>query len=136
MESGDLPALEALLPHLGYHVTLAELTARYERARNSPEHAFLVTEGAGVTGWAHVFGVRLLESAGYAELGGIVVAPEHRRQGIGKGLVAACAQWARSRGFQRLRLSSGVHRDEAHRFYEAFGFHKAKAAYAFEMTLA
>ena len=48
----------------------------------------------------------------------LAVSPEHRSQGVGKGLLDAAKSWARERGATHLELDSGEKRDDAHRFYE------------------
>jgi GNAT superfamily N-acetyltransferase len=45
--------------------------------------------------------------AGFAMLAAMWVEPERRRQGIGRALVEAAAEWARERGVQQLRLWVG-----------------------------
>ena len=48
----------------------------------------------------------------------LAVDPERRSEGIGKALLDAAKDWARSRGASHLELDSGDGRLEAHRFYE------------------
>ena len=48
----------------------------------------------------------------------LAVAPEHRSQGIGAGLLTAAKDWAREAGATHLELDSGIDRVDAHRFYE------------------
>ena len=48
----------------------------------------------------------------------LAVSPEHRSQGIGKGLLDAAKHWARERGGTHLELDSAETRVDAHRFYE------------------
>jgi GNAT superfamily N-acetyltransferase len=50
-------------------------------------------------------------------------------------LVGACEAWAADAGFERVRLRSGVHRDDAHAFYRRIGFEQSRASYAFERSL-
>ncbi len=48
----------------------------------------------------------------------LAVSPQHRSQGVGKGLLDAAKEWARERGASHLSLSSAESRADAHRFYE------------------
>jgi GNAT superfamily N-acetyltransferase len=48
----------------------------------------------------------------------LAVADDHRSLGIGKRLLDAAKDWARSRGATHLELDSGETREAAHRFYE------------------
>lgn len=51
----------------------------------------------------------------------LYVAPEVRRQGIGRALLEEAEQRARDRGCHRLQLESGYRRAEAHHMYRQFG---------------
>ena len=75
---------------------------------------------------------RRLESVGYAEIGGLVVAATHRRQGIGRALADAAGQWARSMGHGRVRVRTNVIRQEAAAFYGSLGFDLRKQQKVFE----
>ncbi|MBY0443834.1 MAG: GNAT family N-acetyltransferase, partial [Burkholderiales bacterium] len=75
----------------------------------------------------------MIASDGYAEISALVVHTTLQRSGIGKALVSHAKKWAQSQGHERLRLRSGLHRENAHLFYEAIGFSKKQASYAFEI---
>jgi GNAT superfamily N-acetyltransferase len=80
--------------------------------------------------------VRNLSTSGYAEIMELAVREDWRGRGAGSALIVAAKEWAQRNGFARLRLRSGVHRTEAHAFYERLGFSRSRASYAFEQTLA
>ena len=96
------------------------------------QEAFVAEVDGAIVGLCQVQGVRLLVSDGYAEIQALVVAAACQGQGLGRSLVAHACEWAFARGYERVRLRSGVHREAAHAFYEHLGFEKAKASYAFE----
>jgi GNAT superfamily N-acetyltransferase len=48
----------------------------------------------------------------------LAVHPDHRSAGLGKALLDAAKDWARSRGATHLELDSAETRADAHRFYE------------------
>ena len=50
-----------------------------------------------------------------------VVLPSHRSRGIGKALLEAAADWARTHGCTHIQLNSFNSRVDAHRFYVASG---------------
>ncbi len=50
---------------------------------------------------------------------GVFVDPAHRRQGIGKALMAALINWSRAQGFGRLELRSS---DSGQPLYQSLGF--------------
>lgn len=83
---------------------------------------------------SQVQGVRLLASAGYAEVQALVVASAYQGRGLGAGLLRHTVDWAFARGYPWVRLRSGVHRVAAHRFYRARGFTQARASHAFELV--
>ena len=64
-----------------------------------------------------------------AWLAELYVDPARRRRGAARALVDACVQEARRRGCRRLVLESATHREDAHAFYEAYGFEHAARRY-------
>lgn len=133
MRDADCHAVAALLPDLGYSATPDQLQVRLTALREWPhQEAFVAEMGGALIGLYQIQGVRLLASEGYAEVQALVVAASHQRQGIGNGLLQHACDWANALGYARVRLRSGIHREAAHRFYEAAGFSGSKASYAFE----
>lgn len=136
MVAEDADAVATLFPDLGYSATTAQVRERYSQIVKRPNNAlFIAAQDDKIVGWVHVYGVRLLESEGYAEIGGIVIRSAWQRQGIGTQLIQRAERWAFEHNYLRVRLRSGVHRSEAHCFYEALGYSKSKASYAFELDL-
>ena len=133
MQSSDAIAVAALLPDLGYSASPAEIAARLAALREWPDQeAFVACEGAAVVGFCQVQGVRLLASNGYAEVQALVVAQASQRRGVGSTLLEHAVQWAFGRGYERVRLRSGMHREDAHGFYAQRGFVQSRASLAFE----
>jgi GNAT superfamily N-acetyltransferase len=52
----------------------------------------------------------------------LAVKAEARGKGVGKALVAAAEAWAWGAGAQRMEVTSGDHRPDAHMFYQAVGY--------------
>ncbi len=50
------------------------------------------------------------------------VAPEHRGKGIGKYLVSWAADWARSKGYRKIKLEVADSNPRARHIYEELGF--------------
>lgn len=133
MRDADCHAVAALLPDLGYNATPAQMQARLTALREWPhQEAFIAAVGDVIIGLCQIQGVCLLASEGYAEVQALVVAASHQRQGIGHALLQHASDWAYGLGYERVRLRSGIHREAAHRFYEAAGFSRSKASYVFE----
>ncbi len=132
----DLEAVSALCDELGYPTPVNTLQTRLAAiAAQGAGHGLFVAQDKGqVVGWVHIYGVRLLDSPGYAELGGLVVSQKARRGGWGRALVEAAQQWALQEGFGRLRLYSGPQRLDAHRFYRRLGFEE-KHPHMFQLHL-
>ncbi|HUR83008.1 MAG TPA: GNAT family N-acetyltransferase [Thermoanaerobaculia bacterium] len=132
----DSPAIASLAGELGYPCDAAAMRVRLEGLLRSDDDAVLVAvSGVAVVGWAHVSAVRLVESDAYAELRGLVVAQSLRSHGFGAGLLDAAEEWARSRGFARLRVRSNVTRERTHAFYLRHGYTIAKSQEVFDKTL-
>ena len=134
LASTDAAAISALLPDLGYEATAEQLVQRLGGLREWPDQdAFVAVVDGAIVGLCHVQGVRLLVSDGYVEIQALVVSAACQGLGIGKQLVAHACGWAFTRGYERVRLRSGVQREAAHAFYAHLGFERAKASYAFEL---
>jgi GNAT superfamily N-acetyltransferase len=63
----------------------------------------------------------------------LVVDPDRRSEGIGKGLLDAAKDWARERGATHLELDSAETRLDAHRFYEREAPSWRSVSYAWEL---
>ncbi len=133
MSATNAEEVATLLPDLGYAATPSQIAQRFSVLIARPDNVcFVALYQDKIVGWVHAHGVRLLESDGYVDIGGLVVAAHYQRKGCGRQLIRAAEQWASHHGYSRVRLRSGVHREEAHTFYEALGYRKSKASYAFE----
>jgi GNAT superfamily N-acetyltransferase len=91
----------------------------------------LVAEsGEEVAGLASMFvRPRLGWTSPEAWVAEVVVAVEHRRQGVGRMLLDACVREARLRGCRRLVLEAAEFRTDAHAFYEAYGLERTARRY-------
>jgi ribosomal protein S18 acetylase RimI-like enzyme len=97
--------------------------------------AVFVAEDEGVIGVASLWiRPRLNWTVPEAWIAELYVDPAHRKQGIARALVDACAREATRRGCHRLVLESAHHREDAHAFYEAYGFTHAARRYEFPLA--
>lgn len=134
-ETADAVAVSRLLPDLGYAAAPEDFVTRLLQIRTWPENEVFIAEVDGdVVGMCHVQGVPLIASEGYAEIQALVIGHAVQRTGLGRALLRHAVSWSRSLGYGRVRLRSGLHREGAHRFYEAQGFVRSKASYAFELV--
>jgi ribosomal protein S18 acetylase RimI-like enzyme len=137
MEDGDLPSVTALTAQLGYPSTLDVITRRYRSIVTSDECALYVAEEDGaIAGWIYVRGVLLLEDDARAEVWGLVVDEQHRRQRIGETLMRRAEQWARDAGYREVSLRSNITRTGAHAFYQRLGYALTKTSHVFWKALA
>lgn len=70
---------------------------------------------------------------GYLE--GIFVAPEHRRQGVARRLLAACKDWARQCGCQEFGSDCELENTQSLHFHLALGFQEAGRIICFTSKL-
>ena len=64
----------------------------------------------------------------------LVTDSAHRSKGFGERLVRYLREWAEKRGCEKLALSSGLQRTDAHRFYEdRIGMEKASYVFTLEL---
>lgn len=133
----DSLQLARLATQLGYPSTEGDIAARFARIRTEGAGEVLVAVNADdvVIAWTHVFLARRLESATFAEVGGLVVDESRRGAGIGEKLTRAAEEWAQARGAAILRVRSNIVRERAHHFYERLGYERAKTQAVFAKEL-
>ena len=120
LEVADIPALVALWEACG-------LT----RPWNDPERdARLAIEGATSTilglrdGEALIASVMIGLDGHRGWIYYLAVAPERRREGLGRALMDAAEAWLRARGAPKLQLMVRTTNEEALGFYEALGLER------------
>jgi len=136
IDENDADAIARLSRELGAGAEPDDVTKRISGIQTTSGQQVLVADSptGEVLGWVHVFSAPRLQSEQFAELGGLVVAKDQRRKGIGGRLVVAAEEWAHSNGCQTLRIRSRLERSQAHRFFEALGFNRVKSQHVFEKT--
>jgi GNAT superfamily N-acetyltransferase len=134
----DAGALADLSSQLGYPTDSVAILKRLLRVQGSKNDGtvFVAVDASGsIVGWTHV-AVRLnLEEEPFAELAGLVVDATARGSGVGKALLGAAEEWARTSGLVRLRVRSNVLRDRAHRFYVREGYVERKRQVVFDKLI-
>lgn len=134
----DAAAIAEFSTQLGYPVDVVRVTSDLAAMVDSCDHQVFVavTAEGQVIGWVHVFVSLRLASGSFAELGGLVVAESHRRQGVGRALTERAEQWAQTNGLGRLRVRTRQERADAHRFYEMCSYEKVKSQVVLDKALA
>ncbi len=120
-EASDAPILSQLLTQLGYPCSVSEIPARLDAfADSSRAAAFVATNGYGeVVGLitSHIVS-SIHDNDPVAWLTTLVVLEDVRGAGIGSSLVKHVEEWATQRGAKRLSVTSALHREATHAFYE------------------
>jgi GNAT superfamily N-acetyltransferase len=116
----DAAGIGMLLGELGYPAAAQAVPGRLSRLAQYPNTLALVAvDGSEVVGvvTAHVFPA-LHAAEPVAWLTSMVVSGEHRSRGIGSELIERAEQWALEKGALKISLTSALHREDAHAFYE------------------
>jgi GNAT superfamily N-acetyltransferase len=118
--AGCHPAMQTLRPQIAE----ADFVSRIRRQQASGYRlAFVEQDGMAVA----VAGFRLGENLAWGRflyVDDLVTLPNHRSQGLGATLPSWLRAFAVQAGCQQLHLDSGLHRADAHRFYEREGMSK------------
>ena len=126
-----------LARQLGYECTGEEVRKRLGEMRDSNQYAVFVAElpERQIAGWIGAFLFRSIETGSCVEINGLVVDKSIRSRGIGKILLSAAEEWARSIGFDVISVHSNITRDRAHRFYLKNGYAHVKTQKEFHKSL-
>ncbi len=137
----DAQAISELSAQLGYEVSSEAIS---QRLGQMPSHAgsraafvaCLKNSGSTeIVGWIEVTLMHELQSSSFALITGLVVSEAHRSLGIGKRLCAQVESWSREQGVAKIRVTSRISREGAHRFYLREGFERIKTWKVFEKML-
>lgn len=118
--ASDASGIAVLLGELGYPANAREIPARLTALSKYPNVLTLVASDRGdIVGvvTAHVF-PSLHAAEPVAWITSMVVSSNHQHLGIGSELVERAERWALERGAVRVSLTSALHREDAHAFYE------------------
>ena len=113
-----------LMVELGYPDSAMAIEARVSRSHAGGPDSVLLAEHAGrAAGVASLHLIPLFHRDGFlARITSFVITSDLRRRGIGTALLDACERWAAEHGAERVEITSGDARDDAHAFYERRGF--------------
>jgi GNAT superfamily N-acetyltransferase len=115
----------ALLGQLGYPCDHADATTRILAVAEDRRQALVVAvePGGAVRGLLAMHAMySLARGADVVRITALVVADQARGRGIGRLLLREAERLARAGDAERLEISSGSHRTDAHAFYRGCGF--------------
>jgi GNAT superfamily N-acetyltransferase len=122
--ASDALDIAALAGHLGYPAEAADIPPRLAALEAAGRAVALVAEIDGrVVGLitSHILAT-LHHTEPVALLTTLVVSEGARGAGVGRELVRAAEDWARGEGAERMSVTSGLQRADAHQFYERLGY--------------
>jgi GNAT superfamily N-acetyltransferase len=124
IHQGDAPRLAVLLHQLGYPSTERDVRHRLGYWLDDRASFLLGADDDGVlAGVAALHVTPIIEVTGkFARLVALVVDAESRHRGVGRALMAAAEDRARSAGCLFIEVTSGRERHSAHQFYESLGY--------------
>ncbi len=125
---GDYDRMADLAGQLGYPSTGTQVRIRLEQMVNSNHYAVYVAElpGGRIAGWIGMYLFHSVEQDSCAGISGLIVDQQVRSREIGKVLLGAAEQWARSQGCNAISVHTNVTRERAHRFYASNGYEHIK----------
>ena len=134
----DADRITDLCAQLGYAASPGEVRGRIAALRRSLSHGVFVADDPerGVVGWIHVLAAHRVESAAFAEIGGLVVDEAVRGRGVGAALIARARGWAAEGGLARLRVRTRADRADARAFYARLDFVETKTQAVLDLDAA
>lgn len=122
---------------LGWKASLEEVRERLAYQLDNPDdYGFFVAEVDGeIMGFANVILKIEMKVGKQARIDWVVTDENARGLGLGRKVMEATEKWAKEHGSTTLKLVSGAHRTETHKFYEKIGYEKAKEQYQFKKQL-
>lgn len=120
---------------LGYNCNSDLIKQRLTELDKKREQVFVAEYNNMIVGYVHVEDYKTLYFEELANLLGLAVSKNYRRQGVAKALILQVESWSRERNINMIRLNSGSTRKEAHAFYRALGFDNEKEQIRFMKKL-
>ena len=131
----DAPRVAQLAADLGYTINSDSVDAAIDRLKSDGGAIFVADASEHLTGWIHVYRSHVIQTEPFAEVGGLVVDPLNRADGVGQRLIEAAKRRASANDLTLVRVRSNIVRSNAHRFYERRGYDVEKTSYTFTKSL-
>lgn len=131
----DLPAIRDINDFaLGYPVSIALTKQQFDKVSQNPDHLIIGFEDSDthtLVGYVHAESYESLYSKSGLNILALAVSPSYQGQGIGRQLLQALEQKAKSLGYSFIRLNSASHCTEAHSFYQKLNYKDDKTQLRF-----
>jgi GNAT superfamily N-acetyltransferase len=132
--SSDAEAIAALMTELGYPTSADAMSSRLAALSESEAATFVSDADARIDGVIGLMLHRYYELDGLgAQVAVLVVTASARGKGVGRLLIEAGEDWARTHGAQLMWLGTAPKREGAQRFYKAAGFHQTGIRFSKEL---
>jgi len=131
----DAPRVAQLAADLGYTISSDSVGTAIDRLQSGEGAIFVADASEHLTGWIHIYRSHVVQTEPFAEVGGLVVDPSNRGDGVGRRLLEAAERWASANDLAMVRVRSNIVRSNAHHFYERSGFDVEKTSYTFIKSL-
>jgi GNAT superfamily N-acetyltransferase len=137
----DAYAISELSAQLGYQALPEAISQRIvQMTSHAGSRAAFVAclqdaQRTEVAGWIEATLMHELQSGAFTLITGLVVSEAHRSLGIGKRLCTEIEVWSREQNVTKIRVTSRISRERAHRFYLREGFESIKTWEVFEKML-
>ena len=132
----DALAVAELIVQLGHNRAAEDVRTWIDGLGARPGQAAFVAERNGeVVGWIEVSIEHRLQYESRGLIGGLVVRDGMRSLGIGRRLCEEAEDWTRWQGVKKMRVTSRITREDAHRFYLRDGYLQTKISKFFEKPL-
>ena len=120
----DARDIAELITQLGYPTTASAMSIRLGAIQRDPSYRTVVAVAASaVVGVAGARLGRYYEKDGiYCQLVVLAVSPSARKRGIGRQLITEVENWSANKGAREVVVTSGLHRADAHAFYQRCGY--------------
>jgi ribosomal protein S18 acetylase RimI-like enzyme len=123
-EAGDAEALIALWEACGLTRPWNDSAADFARAFSGPTSTILLLREAGSISASVMVG----DDGHRGWVYYLAVAPQSRRRGLGRAMMAAAEAWLRARGAPKIQLMVREDNQEALAFYATLGLDRQKVA--------
>ncbi len=123
---------ELINRELGYNVAEKDLALRIKQMQDDKNYCIFVAENNNeVIAFIGVhIGLAFEYSGKIARIIAFAVKKEYQRQGVGTKLLQTTESYLNENHVELIAVNSGIHRVEAHRFYEKQGFYKKGHSFA------